>query len=524
MPEGLAAFDPSSSSAFLLGNELRETGSRPDELAALLTVFRRLGENASVIKAVENFEKKDPAGNRMTSDPVVQIQVALALEEAEPQKGISILQDALVAMSEDDPLNWPAAPMLNYLTSRLAARAGFWAVAQAAIQDALMAWPDEARWHSQAARIFLSEDPDGDLPDVTQAIHHLEASIRYEPENEWSYKTLGQIYLDREEYARASQLLEKAVQLSPGDVQVWQVLARVQLRSGLLDAAAKSAEIALKIDPDSIEAALLRAEIALQANNPRGAIKRLQEILKADPENVHALHLLAICLEALDRNEEAMAAIEKAIQLDTDPANLLTEKIKLVRKLEGFDAGLHFLQEKIQQHPRNIQLVVMLSDWLFEAGNQQSAVQVAQAVLQSNHYKLTPKQISELHFRTGFQMRRTGQLDQALHHLSKSIEFSPNYLEAYLELGRAYQDQRAYQQALKIFQKAISVAPNDYRPYYLAGQAMKEGKDFPNAEAMLRKAAHLAPDEVGVHRLLGAVVVLNLVHSRRIASNEIKRP
>jgi tetratricopeptide (TPR) repeat protein len=121
-------------------------------------------------------------------------------------------------------------------------------------------------------------------------------------------------------------------------------------------------------------------------------------------------------------------------------------------------------------------------------------------------------------------MRRTGQLDQALHHLSKSIENSPGYLEAYLELGRAYQDQRAYPQALKIYQKAITIAPNDYRPYYLAGQAMKEGKDFPNAEAMLKKAAQLAPDEVGVHRLLGAVVVLNLVHSRRIASDEMKRP
>jgi hypothetical protein len=130
---------------------------------------------------VENFEKKDPAGNNMTSDPIVQIQVALALEEAEPQKGISILQDALVAMSEDDPLNWPSAPMLTFLTSRLAARAGFWSVAQAAVQDALMAWQDEARWHSQAARIFLSEDPDGDLPDMPLAIQHLEASIRLNP-------------------------------------------------------------------------------------------------------------------------------------------------------------------------------------------------------------------------------------------------------------------------------------------------------------------------------------------------------
>lgn len=521
---GLAVFDPSPSSAFLLANELREAASRPDELAALLSLFRRLGENSSVIKAVENFEKKEPASNRLTSHPIVQIQVALAREEAEPQQAITILQEALSGMSGDDPLEWPSAPMLNYLCARIAAAAEQWSVAQASIQDALLSWPDEARWHARAATIFMAEDPEGDLPDLSRAIEHLECCIRHEPDNELPYRKLGQIYLDREEYASANQMLEKAVQLSPENGQAWQLLARAQLRSGQLDAAARSAESAQRIDQDSLAARLLLAEIALQANNPRGAVKRLQAILEAHPENVHALYLLALSLQALDRNEQAMTAIEKALQLEDNPQDLLIEKIKLVRKLEGFEPGLSFLQEQIKKHPRNIQLVVMLSDWLFEAGNHQSAVQVAQAVLQSNHYRLTPRQVSELHFRTGYQMRRAGQLDQALHHLNKSIEHSPGYLEAYLELGRAYQDQRAYPQALKIFQKAITVAPNDYRPYYFAGQALKEDKDFAKSEAMLRKAAQLAPDEVGVHRLLGAVVVLNLVHSRRIPTDETKMP
>lgn len=521
---GLAAFEPNTSSAFLLGSELREVFSRPDELAALLTVFRRLGENSSVIKAVENFEKKDPTGNQITSDPLVQVQIALALEGAEAEMALSLIHQALAAMPDDHPLDWPAAAMLNYLAARIAVRAGLYTVAQAAIQDALMTWSDEASWHTLAARIFLSEDHEGDLPDLPQAIQHLEAVLRYEPENLWAHHQLGEIYLEREEFSRSSQSLEKAVQLSPSDAQLWLTLARLQLKTGSLDQAAKSAESALRVDQSSIEAALLRAEIALQANNPRGAIRKLQEILKTNADNVHALHLMARSLEALDRNEEAMTAIEKAIQLEGDSSpEMLLEKIRLVRKLEGFEPGLHFLQEKIQEHPQNIQLVVMLSDWLFEAGNQQSAVQVAQAVLQSKHYKLTPKQISELHFRTGFHMRRSGQLDQALHHLSKAIELSPGYLDAYLELGRAYQDQRAFQPALKIYQKAISVAPNDYRPYYYAGHAMKESKDFSNAEAMLKKAAQLAPDEVGVHRLLGAVVVLNLVHSRRITSDEMNK-
>jgi Flp pilus assembly protein TadD len=42
---------------------------------------------------------------------------------------------------------------------------------------------------------------------------------------------------------------------------------------------------------------------------------------------------------------------------------------------------------------------------------------------------------------------------------------------------------------------------------------MKEGKDFMGAEKMLRKASELAPDDLDIHRQLGAVIALNLVHN-----------
>ena len=62
------------------------------------------------------------------------------------------------------------------------------------------------------------------------------------------------------------------------------------------------------------------------------------------------------------------------------------------------------------------------------------------------------------------------------------------------------------------------MAQEDYRPYYQAAMALKEGKDYLEAESMLRRAAQLAPEDVNVHRLLGAVVALNLVHNRRIVT------
>jgi Flp pilus assembly protein TadD len=50
--------------------------------------------------------------------------------------------------------------------------------------------------------------------------------------------------------------------------------------------------------------------------------------------------------------------------------------------------------------------------------------------------------------------------------------------------------------------------------------ALKESKDYVGAEKMLRRAADLAPNDVSIHRLLGAVVALNLVHNRRDSARE----
>src|SRR5690606_16900129 len=105
-------------------------------------------------------------------------------------------------------------------------------------------------------------------------------------------------------------------------------------------------------------------------------------------------------------------------------------------------------------------------------------------------------------------------------HLSEALLYTPDSLEVHLELGKAYQSRRQFALAQKVYQEAIQLAPNDYRPYFQAGQALKESKEYLEAEVMLRRAAQLAPNELSVHRLLGAIVALNLVHNRRTVSAE----
>jgi tetratricopeptide (TPR) repeat protein len=114
----------------------------------------------------------------------------------------------------------------------------------------------------------------------------------------------------------------------------------------------------------------------------------------------------------------------------------------------------------------------------------------------------------------GRLLRRSGQLDQAVHCLDQAIQQNPESVESYLELGRVYQDRRQYSDAIDAFQQAINIEPADPQAYYLAGQTLKTIKDYAGAEQMLQQAARLAPEDLAIRRQLGGLVALNLVHNR----------
>lgn len=66
--------------------------------------------------------------------------------------------------------------------------------------------------------------------------------------------------------------------------------------------------------------------------------------------------------------------------------------------------------------------------------------------------------------------------------------------------------------ALSRIQEAIQIEPDEAEAYYQAGKVLKELKKYSQAEKMLRKASKLAPNDLKIHRQLGVLVTLNLVH------------
>jgi tetratricopeptide (TPR) repeat protein len=556
---GLAVFHPNRETAEALSH-LPTTYTNPEDIAALIATLRESGKleteagRSLTIGEADLAAQAIQTAHNYPSHPSVLVQLALTLvaNEAHFEEAYQATWNALInEFGEEDGAApdklicpHPLYPLFHVLVARISFLVGDLARSLNSIQAALECWPDEPRWHTLAAAIYRS------VGDVPSSIIHLEQAVELEPDNMSHYLKLGQSYLHQaqsvlpggaiEASMNAIQILEKACELSTSHAEPWLSLARAHLcaaQDNSLDQAAACAERAIQLDPDSTEPLVLRAEIALKAGDFQEAYdrsliaSRLEELsrLSGDEDapvpqtNPYPILLLVRALDGLGRTTEAIAAIDKALPHVWERLPLLLERLQLISRTQDAENLLSALQELAQEFPDEPIVLAPLAKSLAIAGDTENAVLAAQKALQSVKSSADTDEASyldvgtqaQLHHLLGKMLREAGQLDQAIHHLNEAVRQSPHSMDTYLELGRAFQDRRQHMQALQIYSQAMEISPDRPEPYFHAGLALKESKDYLGAESMLRRAADLAPTDLIIHRQLGAVVALNLVHNRR---------
>jgi len=507
---GMAVFKPDRVNADALQSALLETTPKSDDVAAMILAYFRINEP---VLAVNITRTEWPILN---SDPLVMSRLALALENVDARQGLDLAGAALEMTLKGACVSCPPPPHMHYLVARLAYKVGERHVALGAIKEALDWWDDEPRWHALAGSILQASSKDPEY--ASKALIHFEKAASLEPQEFGHHMALGHVYQVVGEQQRAVKALEQAANLAGDQVDSWLVLAQAQNVSGDVIGAAASAERAVELAPESVEALLMSADVAVRAGNPEVTLSHSQKVLEDQPDHPQALYYSAKALKSLDQPGEALEKLDKALPLLDNPLPMQLERIYLLREVESLEAAIVQLKELAIEYPGEPELLATLSEWLLQTGESETAVQTARAALAADQGDLSPQKLASLNCLIGIQMRRSGQLDQAVHHFSEAAQQDPNNADAYLELGRVLQDRRQQKQALRSYRKAIQASTDDFRPYYYAGQVLKDLKEYLEAEKMLRRAAQLAPTEVSVHRLLGAVVALNLVHNRKMTA------
>ena len=487
---GKAVFAPTQESAEALA-KVAETEA---ELAAVIAAYRHSRQKILASQQAQS------ALDRLGVDPKIDAQIALALLKIEPEEAFKAASSALESGKRVDQTQ---LPLYFVLLAQASSGVDDQLSAEDAMGKALGIWENEPRWYAQAAEIS---------PDYSRAVGYYKQAVELEPEYTGHYLALGKTHLKAKRSLSAVKAFDKALELNPELIDGWIQRALAKRAQQRMPDAMANIKQALSISPDHKEARKIAALLTFENGKFRESEKHLVALLGQEPNDTELLALFARTLTAQKQSDQAMRVIDKAISLDEDSLNLKLQRAEMIKHIESPLAAVDELRIIGSHYPDQYPLVIELVTTLAEAGEIDQAIRTALEILGNDDIGYTKEQKAHLFLTTGKLLRNNGQLDQAVHHLYKAKKLvEPNY-EAILELGRVHFDRRQYDLSLEKIQEAIEIEPDEAEGYYQAGKVLKELKRYNQAEKMLRKASKLAPNDLKIHRQLGVLVTLNLVH------------
>lgn len=192
-----------------------------------------------------------------------------------------------------------------------------------------------------------------------EAIPLLQRSVDLYPENGETYMWLGFAQYLTEQYELAEESFMKALVRNPTLTEVRNYLGLLRYKQGDLDAAIREFLVALR-DPvypplSKVRVRLNLGNVYLEIGNPNAAREQLANgatSVDASDQVYQPLHLqLAKSLKQLGRMQEAIAALQKIIEVDEQHVEAHLELGMAYRDLSQSPAARRHLQKVIDLAP-----------------------------------------------------------------------------------------------------------------------------------------------------------------------------
>ena len=220
---------------------------------------------------------------------------------------------------------------------------------------------------------------------------------------------------------------------------------------------------AIQIDPSSPPAwgekgAVLLAqgqsEHHLQPSLYEEAIGALNISIRGAPQNPSPWNNKAIALHRLDRNAEALSAVDKAIELKPDFEDALLNKGTILKSLGKLDEAMEVYKELTQRNPNDDYAWNNLGD--------------------------------------GYEAK--GELSEALAAYDASLEINPHYADALFNKGQLLNRLKRQREAIVFLRKAIEESPRDFEAFYELAVALESTGDRQGAIAALANSLQINPE------------------------------
>ena len=293
--------------------------------------------------------------------------------------------------------------------------------------------------------------------------------------------------------AEAEKHYRRVLAFDPKNAVALNGMSALAIQAQRHDVAVELARRALASKHDFSEAhGHLAIALAAQGKNDE-AIAAYARAIEIDPRLPTHHHNLALVLKQMGRRDEAIAAFRRAIEIDPLYAKAysgLGTALKESGSPTALEDAAAEYRRAISIKPDYAEGHYNLGVALAEQRKVDEAIECFRAAL-----KLQPSFVEALNNLAAQCLLRPGEkeVNEAIECFEKSLSVRPNQMDAYIGLGAALMRKRALGAAQKTFNAAIKINPQYAKAHFGLAVAHREAGEYPEAIDACREALKLEP-------------------------------
>lgn len=203
----------------------------------------------------------------------------------------------------------------------------------------------------------------------------------------------------------------------------------------------------------------------LSGTKPDSAIQFLNVALKQIPQSILLQLSLATIYDAQKKPDDAMTICERILKMNPDQLDALVMKADLLEKKNNTTESIATLEKACKIAP-------YLADINYNLAYKYAENKIPKAIAFSDSLikKDSLGQHAEPYYCKGIYYSNINDKIKALASFNEAIQHDYNFINAYIEKGKIFYDQKKYSDAMKTFNLAATISTTFADAYYWMGR------------------------------------------------------
>ncbi len=259
-----------------------------------------------------------------------------------------------------------------------------------------------------------------------KALGYYEKALQFREHYPEAYNNLGTMLRDLGRVAEAEHAYRKAMLQNPGYIEAYNNLANLLHGDDRDQEALRVLGDALRVEENHPVTLTITSRVQLRRGNFAAAEEAARRAMATDPAGAEAMVALGQVLHEIDRYEEAVGVLRKAVEIAPDSPearNFYGVALKSVGKLEE---GRDQILEALKLNPNNLGAYANLND-VIDFREAPELVEQMEKIFASADNQDDPR-LMPLHFGFGKALDDTGQPERAIEHYIKGARLKRRQL------------------------------------------------------------------------------------------------